>query len=134
MKWFAGVILALILLASLDFSNALWVTRHVRQNLASFTLLKTGTVKAVYPVQKRCPSRITRCSQRATDITFDLGNSQFEQTTIFFVDYTSDQVGESVPLLCDTGQRMCLPRTFVHERRSIWESTYFFRVLNRLRQ
>ncbi len=126
--WFMLAVMALVGLLSLDFSNALWQTRQARVNLQSFTLVNEGVLKDIYPVNEPCPSRFFSCPKMAADIGFDLDDHQQHQTTVYFVSYQATQVGQTVDLLCDKQQEMCLPREEVIYARSIWRTTWLFRL------
>ena len=126
--WFMLVVIVLMAFLSLDFSNALWQTRQARQNLQRFTLVKEGVLKDIYPVNGPCPSRFFSCSKMAADISFDLDNHQYHQTTVYFVPYQISQIGQTVALLCDKPQGVCLPREEVTQSRSIWRATWLFQL------
>ena len=126
--WFMLTVIVLMALLSLDFSNALWQTRQARQNLQGFILVKEGLLKDIYPVSEPCPSRFFSCSKMAADISFDLDDHQYHQTSVYFVPYQISQIGQTVALLCDKQQGMCLPREEVANARSIWRATWLFRL------
>ncbi len=127
--WFMLVVIVLMAFLSLDFSNALWQTRQARQNLQNFTLIKEGMLKEIYPINEPCPSRFFSCSKMAADITFDLDDHQYHQTTVYFVPYQIAQTGQTIDLLCDKQQQMCLPQEEVILNRSIWHAMWLNRLL-----
>ena len=130
MRWLLLILVIIAALLCLDFSNALWKTREARRDLKNFLVVKEGVIKDIYPVEQACSNKRLPCTRIAIDISYEYGQKKHNQSTVYLASSKNSQIGQPITLLCDSVQNMCLPRTFVHQLRSIWLATHFSKIFS----
>ena len=118
------IFLILILLALADLIYGVMQTKKIKAEFKTYTQEIHATITNIKTVEQACPDNDKKsCTFSLVTLSFKDNKNKENTTEVTNMGLEQAKIAEEIPVLCDTKEWVCLPKSYLDARASIWNNT-----------
>lgn len=117
------IFLILILLALADLLYGVMQTKKIKAEFKTYTQETLATITNTREIEQACPENDKKnCTFSLVTLSFKDNKNKENTTEVTNMGLEHAKIGEEIPVLCDTKEWVCLPKSYLDKRSSIWNN------------